>query len=102
MEISKRLIDKNLEFLLNGKMNNYDEYMEVKYFIKSNIENITNITFYFVNADSIDAYILGYILKLKDINKLNINIIVSNARLYNFLQYADFHKLFDVKIKEYE
>lgn len=102
MEISARLNDNNQEILLNGNINSYNEYVEVKYFIKNHINKATNLTFYFVNSISVNSYILGYILKLKEINKLNINIVVSNSKLYDFFQYADFHKFFNIKIKEYE
>ena len=102
MEISTRLIENKVEILIFGVMNDYAEYLEMKNIIKSKIDENLGLIFYFVNANSISSYILGYILKLKEIDKRNIDIIVSNAKLYNFLRNIDFDRFFDIKIKEYE
>ena len=102
MEISTRLIENKAEILIIGTMNDYAEYLEMKNIIKSKIANDLGLIFYFVNASSISFYILGYILKLKEIDKRNIDIIVSNTKLYNFLHNIDFDNFFDIKIKEYE
>ncbi|RDU57994.1 hypothetical protein [Helicobacter sp. MIT 99-5507] len=102
MEISTRLIENKAEILIIGVMNDYTEYLDMKNIIKSKIASDLGLVFYFVNSNSISSYILGYILKLKDIDKRNIDIIVSNAKLYNFLHSIDFDNFFDIKIKEYE
>lgn len=89
------------EVVLNGKLQDYSEYVEIKELINASIsENILNI--YFINASTIDSNILGYMLKLYEHNKININIVVSNSKLYNFLKDIEFNKFFDIKIKEYE
>lgn len=99
MEISTRLIENKAEILITGVMNDYAEYVEMKNIIKSKIANDVGLVFYFMNANSISSYILGYILKLKEIDKRDIDIIVSNAKLYNFLCDIDFDNFFDIKIK---
>lgn len=102
MEVSTRLIDGAIEVLINGFMNEYSEYVDMKNIIKEKPNSDAKMIFYFVNASSISSYILGYILKLKEVDKRNIDIVVSNAKLYNFLQNIDFDHFFDIKIKEYE
>lgn len=99
MEISTRLIENKAEILITGVMNDYAEYTEMKNIIKSKIASDVGLVFYFMNANSISSYILGYILKLKEIDKRDIDIIVSNAKLYNFLCDIDFDNFFDIKIK---
>ena len=98
MEVSTRLIDGAIEVLINGFMNEYSEYVDMKNIIKEKSNSDAKMIFYFVNASSISSYILGYILKLKEVDKRNIDIVVSNAKLYNFLQNIDFDHFFDIKI----
>lgn len=102
MEVSTRLINNTIEVLIIGFMNEYSEYVDMKGIIKPNLNNDYKLVFYFVNTNSISSYILGYILKLKEFDKRNIDIVVSNAKLYNFLQNIGFDDFFDIKIKEYE
>lgn len=102
MDISAKMTNDTLEFLLNGELDGYDNYVDIKAFVRSHLAKAHNFTFYFVNAASIDAYILGFLLKLRETEHLEINIVVSSAKLYNFLQYYEFSDMFDIKIKEYE
>lgn len=82
-------------------MTDYSEYIEVKRCLNEAIED-SKVKIYFVNANVISPYILGYMLKLSENDNINISIIVSNALLYEFLQSIDFNKFFDIKIKEYQ
>lgn len=82
-------------------MTDYSEYIEVKRCLNEAIED-NKVKIYFVNANVISPYILGYMLKLSENDNINISIIVSNALLYEFLQSIDFNKFFDIKIKEYQ
>lgn len=102
MEISTRLIDNTIEILIDGVLNNYNEYIEMKNIIQSAINNDIKVIFYFVNSISISSYILGYILKLKEVDKKHIDIIVGNSKLHHFLQSIEFDNFFKIKIKEYE
>lgn len=102
MEVSSKLKNEIIEIILKGQLRDYENYAEIKNFIKSEILENSNIIFYFINMTYISPYILGYILKLKEINKLHISIVVSNGKLYDFLLNADFDKFFNIKIKEYE
>ncbi|MDE6886507.1 MAG: hypothetical protein K2P17_05675 [Helicobacteraceae bacterium] len=101
MEIYTKLESSILRVTLNGKLKNYNEYIEIKSTIKTELKQSKNISFYFVNATSIDSYILGYILKLYEVDKINVDIVVGSSRLYNFLRNIDFDKFFKIKIKEY-
>lgn len=100
MDIFTRLSKNGKEVIIDGKLRDYDEYIEIKAQIKDEIENGA-ISLYFINATMIDSYILGFILNLKENSGVKINIIVANSRLYEFLQSIDFNKFFDIKIKEY-
>lgn len=100
MDIFTRLIKGNKEVIIDGKLSDYEEYIEVKNQIKNEVEN-GSLTLYFINASIIDSYILGFILNLSQNSGIKINIIVANSRLYEFLQSIDFNKFFDIKIKEY-
>lgn len=100
MEIFTRLVNGNKEVIIDGKLKDYDEYIEIKSQIKDEIEN-SALTLYFINATMVDSYILGFILNLKENSGIKINIVVANSRLYEYLQHIDFNKFFDIKIKEY-
>lgn len=100
MDIFSRLAKGNKEVIIDGKLKDYEEYIEIKNQIKDGIENGA-LTLYFINATAIDSYILGFILNLAENSGVKINIIVANSRLYEFLQSIDFNKFFDIKIKEF-
>lgn len=100
LEIFTRLVKGGKEVIIDGKLRNYDEYIEIKNQIKDEIVDST-LTLYFINAVVVDSYLLGFILNLKENSGVKINIIVANSRLYEFLQNIDFNKFFDIKIKEY-
>lgn len=85
---------------MDGKLRDYEEFLQIKAALKSKIENAA-LTLYFINASSIDAYILGLILKFAERDKIKINIIVGSARLYEFLKGVEFGRFFDIKIKEF-
>lgn len=89
------------EVVIDGKLADYSEYIDVKNCINDAIEN-KQISIYFVNSNTISPYILGYILKLRENDGISISIIVSNSALYEFLRSIDFHRFFDIKIKEYK
>lgn len=101
MEIFTKLVDNKNQIIIAGMMNDYTEYVDMKNIIKS-LANDMGLIFYFINSSAISSYILGYILKLKEIDKRSIDIVVGNAKLYNFLHNIDFDNFFDIKIKEYE
>lgn len=100
LDIFTRLAKGNKEVIIDGKLKDYEEYIEIKSQIKDEIENGA-LTLYFINATAIDSYILGFILNLAENSGVKINIIVANSRLYEFLQSIDFNKFFDIKIKEF-
>ena len=100
LEIFTRLVKGGKEVIIDGKLRNYDEYIEIKNQIKDEIIDST-LTLYFINSVVVDSYLLGFILNLKENSGVKINIIVANSRLYEFLQNIDFNKFFDIKIKEY-
>ncbi|RDU65180.1 hypothetical protein [Helicobacter sp. MIT 14-3879] len=99
MEISTRLNHNIKEIKLNGKLESYNEYIEFKNTLKKELQD-NKLNLYFINANSIDTSILGYILKLYEIDKIEINLVVSSSKLYNFLRNIEFNKFFDIKIKE--
>lgn len=101
MEVFTRLTKNGKEVIIDGKMADYSEYLDVKNCINEILDESKILKIYFINANTISPYILGYILKLHENDNINISIIVSNAILYEFLQSIDFHKFFDIKIKEY-
>ena len=100
MEVFTRLVRGSKEVIIDGKLRDYDEYIEIKAQIKEEIVD-SALTLYFINATIVDSYLLGFILNLKENGGVKINIIVANSRLYEFLQNIDFNKFFDIKIKEY-
>lgn len=87
--------------MIDGKIANYSEYLEVKNYINDVLKNTKQISLYFINANSISPYILGYMLKMRENDGVEISVVVGNAGLYEFLQSIDFNKFFDIKIKEF-
>lgn len=69
--------------------------------INNALQATKQISLYFINANSISPYILGYMLKLRENDSIEISVVVGNAGLYEFLQSIDFNKFFDIKIKEF-
>ena len=100
MEVFTRLVRGGKEVIIDGKLRDYDEYIEIKAQIKEEIAD-SALTLYFINSVVVDSYLLGFILNLKENGGVKIHIIVANSRLYEFLQNIDFNKFFDIKIKEY-
>lgn len=104
MELFSKIEEnETLELTLKGAITGYEDYSEVKHFVKSKIHahGGANLCFYFVGGHSVDTRVMGLVLKLREIDRLNINIVVSSSKLYEYLMLADFHKFFDIKIKEY-
>lgn len=89
------------EIVIDGKIANYSEYLEVKNYINDTLKTTKQISLYFINANSISPYILGYMLKMRENDGVEISVVVGNAGLYEFLQSIDFNKFFDIKIKEF-
>lgn len=89
------------EIVIDGKITNYSEYLEVKNCVNNELNTTKQISLYFINAHSISPYILGYMLKLRENDGIEISVVVGNAGLYEFLQSIDFNKFFDIKIKEF-
>lgn len=87
--------------MIDGKITNYSEYLEVKNCVNNELNTTKQISLYFINAHSISPYILGYMLKLRENDGIEISVVVGNAGLYEFLQSIDFNKFFDIKIKEF-
>lgn len=89
--------------MIDGKIAHYSEYLEVKNYINDALKTTEGkqISLYFINAHSISPYILGYMLKLRENDGVEISVVVGNAGLYEFLQNIDFNKFFDIKIKEF-
>lgn len=87
--------------MIDGKIANYSEYLEVKNYINDTLKTTKQISLYFINANSISPYILGYMLKMRENDGVEISVVVGNAGLYEFLQSIDFNKFFDIKIKEF-
>ena len=100
MEIHTALNNGALEIKVSNKYSGYEDYINFKRVLKQCLQENLPITIYFTNTYYINHDILGFILKLKTMDKKDIGLIVSNHILYNFLQSIEFTHFFNIKIKE--
>ena len=100
MEIHTALNNGALEIKISSKYKGYEDYLNFKNVLKQALKENLPIIVYFTNAYYINHDILGFILKIKTIDKKEIDIIVSNHILYNFLKSIEFTSFFNIKIRE--
>lgn len=87
-----------------GKLKTYDAFLT----FKIELENILPqflaehhlLRIFFTKAYPINSYVLGYLFKLRDIDKISIEIVVDDLRLFMFFEEIDLIDEFKIKIME--
>ncbi|RDU59363.1 hypothetical protein [Helicobacter marmotae] len=87
-----------------GKLKTYDAFLA----FKIDLENILPeflahnelLRLYFIQAYPLSSYVLGYLFKLRSVDKITIEIIVDDVRLFMFFDEIDMIDEFKIKIME--
>lgn len=86
-----------------GKLKTYDAFInfktELDSIMKEALQHCEGILrLYFVQSYPINSYVLGYIFMLKNVDKLDIEIIVDDLKTFLFFEEIDLVELFKIKI----
>ncbi|WP_295698467.1 hypothetical protein [Helicobacter mastomyrinus] len=87
-----------------GKLKSYDAFLTFKIELENLIpqfvteDNILRI--YFVGAYPLSSYMFGYLFKLRDVDKMQIEIVVDDLRLFMLFEEVDMVDEFKIKIME--
>ncbi|TLD80086.1 hypothetical protein LS68_007630 [Helicobacter sp. MIT 05-5293] len=105
MALSAEVINDLHIIKSTGKLKTYEAFFAFKNELETFIPNILSsddpiLRLYFVQAFPISSYVLGYILKLRNIDKVRIEIIVDDLRLFMFFDEVDMVDEFKIKIME--
>lgn len=105
MALSAEVINDLHIIKSTGKLKTYEAFFTFKSELETFLPTILSsddpiLRLYFVQAFPINSYVLGYILKLKDIDKVRIEIIVDDLRLFMFFEEVDMVDEFKIKIME--
>lgn len=88
----------------NSKLKNYNAFLDFKTEMEAMLKHILQdekiLRIYFVQAFPMTSYVLGYLFKLKNIDKIHIEIIVDDGRLFDFFDEVDMVDEFHIKIME--
>lgn len=110
MEIIKH--DYKVVFLYDKKIKNYENFLHFRENIQEAIKDFKSLqnpeneeenvlVVFFVNAYPINSYALGYLLKLKESDGINIKVYTNEKRLKNLFEMLELHSKFDIFLDEY-
>lgn len=102
--------NKNI-FLYNKKIRNYENFLDFKENIREAIKDFTksktlenegenSFIIFFINAYPINSYALGYLLKLKENDGIDIKIYTNEKKLKSLFETLELDSKFEISIKE--
>ena len=104
MALSIRTINDMQMICSVGKLKSYDAFLTFKIELESMLKQFVAehqlLRIYFIKAYPINSYVLGYLFKLHDIDKIKIEIVVDDLRLFMFFEEVDLIEFFQIKIME--
>ncbi|MDO7253460.1 hypothetical protein [Helicobacter cappadocius] len=106
MKITANEAEKNQPFLaITGKIKTYEDFLEFKNVIDSTLEKFKNksnseLFLFFIDTYPINSYAIGYLMKLKENDKVNVQIYTNNMKTLNLFQYLELDKKFQIIIKQ--
>ncbi|TLD96227.1 hypothetical protein LS71_007080 [Helicobacter jaachi] len=88
-----------------GKLKTYDSFLSFKLELENLLPQILSsadsvLRIYFVQAYPINSYVLGFLFKLRSVDKIKIEIVVDDLRLFMFFEEIDMVDEFKIKIME--
>lgn len=88
-----------------GKLKTYDAFLGFKIELENLLPQIlvgpeSILRIYFVQAYPINSYVLGFLFKLMSVDKIPIEIVVDDLRLFMFFEEIDMVDEFKIKIME--
>ena len=88
-----------------GKIKSYDAFLTFKVELEDMLPQILSnadatLRIYFVQAYPINSYVLGFLFKLRNIDRITIEIIVDDLRMFMFFEEIDMIDEFKIKIME--
>ncbi|CUU39357.1 hypothetical protein [Helicobacter typhlonius] len=87
-----------------GKLKSYEAFLTFKIELEDILPKFLGeqhmLRIYFVRAYPISSYVLGYLFKLRNTDKIKIEIVVDDLRLFMFFEEIDLVDEFQIKIME--
>lgn len=88
-----------------GKLKTYDAFLTFKIELENLLPEIlvspeSILRIYFVQAYPINSYVLGFLFKLRSVDRIPIEIVVDDLRLFMFFEEIDMVDEFKIKIME--
>ncbi|PAF51242.1 hypothetical protein [Helicobacter sp. 13S00477-4] len=108
MDISIIQLQKNEFFIkYKGKIKTYHDFLEFKEEIDPIIESFQQepnktLEIFFINTYPMNSYAIGYLLKLKENDEINIKISTNDYKLINLFKMLGLDKKFEINIKQIE
>jgi hypothetical protein len=77
----------NHEFAIHGDIKTIGDYQEIKSVIQAKVDQGTNnLVVCIHDSQTITSSIVGYFMKLVNLNNVTINLQVKNEKLYSMLE----------------
>lgn len=87
-----------------GKLKTYEAFLAFKIELENLLPHFLSqndmLRIYFIQAYPINSYVLGFLFKLRNIDKIRIEIVVDDLRLFMFFDEVDMVDEFKIKIME--
>jgi len=94
-----KAIDSNT-IEINGNIKSLEDYNEIKRLSQVMVSNgVTEITFNILDSLSMVSSVIGYLIKLINVDKVELHVNVWDDRLYNLLDQLNLVSLFNVQKK---
>ncbi|PAF47899.1 hypothetical protein BKH41_06425 [Helicobacter sp. 12S02232-10] len=108
MNITISKTEKNEMFIkCIGKIKTYDEFLEFKEKIRPALKEVNQdsskiLFIFFINSYPINSYTIGYLLKLKENDFIDVKIYTNDMKLFNLFKILELIEKFEISIKQSE
>lgn len=98
--------EKNQPFLvIDGKIKTYEDFLEFKSSVnilldEAKQENNPKLFLFLIDTYPINSYAIGYLMKLKENDGIDVTIYTDNMRTINLFRFLELDKKFQITIKE--
>ncbi|PAF54157.1 hypothetical protein BKH42_02790 [Helicobacter sp. 13S00482-2] len=104
MKITISEAEKNQPFLaIEGKIKTYEDFLEFKNSIEVVLEKNKNksaLFLFFIDTYPINSYAIGYLMKLKENDGIDLQLYTNNMKTLNLFKYLELDKKFQIIIKQ--
>lgn len=84
---------------IEGNITSIDDYLTIKnVFQELAAGGAKEISIFFINSVSITSSVIGFMLKLVNIDKIRLNVITGDKRLLHLLEELDLREVFRARM----